>query len=178
MVDFVSLLSHFRGMENEDQHTISGLLRKRESLQRENAECRERMAIIANDIEAIDRVLDAFGYQGELEGRTLRAARIILFYRNELRQFLQGELERAGCPMSTRELAQVICQTEGRNSQDRRLLADVTKRASKALREMRRLGIIKSVEDRGRNFVWVSRDASVRYLGDTPHQRNCGPRLD
>jgi hypothetical protein len=56
--------------------------------------------------------------------------------------------------MSTRELAQNICQTEGKNGQDRRLLADVIKRASKALREMRMLGIIKSTEDRGRNFVW------------------------
>jgi hypothetical protein len=142
-------------MESEDQHTISGLLRKRTELERENAGCRERMAVIANDIEAIDRVLDAFGYQGVLEGRTPRAARIVLFYRNELRQFLQSELAKAGRPMSTRELAQIICQTEGKNGQDRRLLADVTKRASKALREMRRLGIVKSVHDRGRNFVWV-----------------------
>jgi hypothetical protein len=45
-----------------------------------------------------------------------------------------GELERAGRPMSTRELAEIICQTEGRSPQDRRLLADITKRASKALR--------------------------------------------
>jgi hypothetical protein len=57
--------------------------------------------------------------------------------------------------MSTRELAQIICQTEGKNGQDRRLLADVTKRASKALREMRRLGIVQSVSDKWRNFVWL-----------------------
>ena len=94
--------------------------------------------------------------RGPLEGRTPRAARIILFYRNELRQFLQAELAKAERPMSTRELAQIICQTEGRNPQDRRLLADVVKRASKALREMRRLGIIQSVQDRGRNFVWAA----------------------
>jgi hypothetical protein len=106
------------------------------------------------DIEAIDRVLDSFGYQGPLEGRTPRAARPVLFYRNELRQFLQAELQRAGRPMSTRELAQIICRTERRNPGDRRLLADVTKRASKALREMRRLGIIVTVSDKGRNFVW------------------------
>ena len=86
------------------------------------------MAVIANDIGAIDRVLDAFGYQGSLEGRTPRASQIILFYRNELRQFLQAELAKAERPMSTRELAQIICQTEGKNWQDRRLLADVAKR--------------------------------------------------
>lgn len=161
IVDIVGLPSHICEMANEDQHTISGLLRKRAALERENAECRERMAVIANDIEAIDRVLDAFGYQGPLEGRTPRAARIILLYRNELRQALQAELQRAGRPMSTRELAAIICQTEGRNPQDRRLLADVVKRASKALREMRRLGIIRSVQNQGRNFVWLPASASV-----------------
>ena len=87
-----------REMDNDEQHTINGLLRKRADLERQNAECRERMAVIANDIEAIDRVLDAFGYEGALEGRTPRAARIILFYRNELRQFLQAELAKAWTP--------------------------------------------------------------------------------
>ncbi len=56
--------------------------------------------------------------------------------------------------MSTRELAQIICQTEGRNPQDRRLLADVTKRARKALREMRRLGIVASEQERRGTFTW------------------------
>jgi hypothetical protein len=92
------------------------------------------MAVIANDIEAIDRVLEAFGHRGRLRAVSPRAARIILFYRNELRQFLQAELAKAGRPMSTRELAERICQIEGKSPQDRRLLADITKRASKALR--------------------------------------------
>lgn len=74
---------HNAGMR--DETIIHGLLEKREELQRENAELRERMAVLANDIEAIDRVVGTLGYQGELEGRTPRAARIILFYRNELR---------------------------------------------------------------------------------------------
>jgi hypothetical protein len=112
------------------------------------------MAVIANDIEAIDRVLDAFGYTGPLEGRTPRAARIVLFYRNELRQFLQAELAKAGRPLSTRDLAQIICQSEGKDGQDRRLLADVTRRASKALRQMRRQGIVASQMDRHGTFVW------------------------
>ena len=141
-------------MAIEDQHTISGLLRKREELGRENAELRERMAVICNDIEAIDRVLDAFGYQGQLEGRTPRAARIILFYRNEMRQFIQRELERAERPVSTRELAQILCEAEGKDGADRRLLADVTKRLSKGLRQMRAQGIVASEQDRRGTYVW------------------------
>jgi hypothetical protein len=102
---------------SDDQHTIGGLLRKRQELLDENGVLRERMAVIANDIEAIDRVLDAFGYQGSLEGRTSRAARIVLFYRNELRQFLQAELAKAGRPLSTRDLAIILCETEGKSPQ-------------------------------------------------------------
>ena len=140
-------------MKDENEHAISALLKKRASLLRQSAELREHMAVIAGDVEAIDRTLDAFGFQGELEGKTARGARIILFYRNELRQFLTEELKKALKPLTTRELAQAICQIEGKQSADRRLLADVTKRASKALREMRRLGLLESsIIDR--NFAW------------------------
>lgn len=139
------------------EHTIAGLLSRRAELMTETAELRERMAIVANDIEAVDRVLDSFGYTGDLDGRTARQARIILFYRNELRTFLQRELAKAERPLSTRELAMLLCQTEGKDGKDRRLLADVTKRASKALREMRRQAIVVSQMDSKGAFVWSIR---------------------
>ena len=145
-------------MENE--HTVSGLLRKREELQQENASLRERMACIANDIEAIDRVLDAFGYQGAMEGRTARAARVVLFYRNELREFLQRELAKAGKPLSTRDLAIILCETEGKSPQDRRLLSDVARRASKSLRDMRHIGVVRSIPRRGA-YLWEIVEAKV-----------------
>lgn len=144
-------------MSDGYDHTVSGLLKKRQELQDENAALRERMAAISNDIEAIDRVLDALGFQGELEGRTARQERIILFYRNELRQFLQRELAKAEAPLSTRELAQIICQTEGKDWHDRRLLNDVTKRASKALRQMRHMGLVTSSADAKGTFRWALR---------------------
>lgn len=121
----------------QDQTLINGLLAKRGELQRENAELRERMAILTNDVEAIDRVLDACGYKGELVGHTPRAARIILFYRNELREYLLAELRKAEAPLTARQLACLVCQTEGKDSRDRRLLTDVTRRVGCALRKMR-----------------------------------------
>jgi hypothetical protein len=126
------------------QHTIAGLLQRRAELQDETAVLRERMAATANDIEAIDRVLDALGYEGDLPNRTARQERIILFYRGELRDFLLKELKASPKPLSTRELAQRLCQTEGKDFHDRRLLADVVKRASKALRQMRYHGMVKA----------------------------------
>jgi hypothetical protein len=120
-----------------DEALIAGLLAKREELNRENAELRERMAILSNDIEAIDRVLDACGFKGELEGKTPRAARIVLFYRNELRDYLLAELRKSPEPLTARQLACLVCQTEGKDSSDRRLVTDVTRRVGSALRKMR-----------------------------------------
>lgn len=138
----------------KDETTINGLLAKRDELMHETQELRERMAIVANDIEALDRVLDAFGYQGELEGRTARAARIVLFYRNELRQYLLAELQKADRPLSSRELAERVCQVEGKDGRDRRLLADVTRRVGCALRKMRAGMAVQGWRDKSGAAVW------------------------
>jgi hypothetical protein len=144
---------------SDEQHTISGLLRKREELMRETQELRERMAVVSNDVEAIDRVLDAFGYVGDLNGRTPRAARIVLFYRNELRQYLLAELQKADRPLSSRELAERVCQVEGKDGRDRRLLADVTRRVGCALRKMRAGKAVQGHRDNSGAAVW-----SVRFF--------------
>ncbi len=72
-----------------DESVINGLLQKREELQRESASLREQMAVIANSIEAIDRVLEAFGFEGELEGKTPRAA---MSRRARLAQYVAGRI--------------------------------------------------------------------------------------
>ena len=43
----------------EDLTLINGLLAKRSELVNLNAELRERMAVVANDIETVERVLDS-----------------------------------------------------------------------------------------------------------------------
>jgi hypothetical protein len=68
------------------QHAIGGLLQKRGEMTEEIAVTRERLAILSNDIEAIDRVLERLGYDGDVK-LTPRVPRIVLFYPGELRQF-------------------------------------------------------------------------------------------
>ena len=75
-------------------HTITGLLRKRDELMGEMQAHREAMACLHNDVEAVDRVLTAPGYVGDLEARTARSNRVAIFYRNELRQWLLRELRK------------------------------------------------------------------------------------
>lgn len=100
--------------EESYANTISGLLRRRDELMNENAVLRDRMAVIANDVEAIDRILDGLGHHDDLEGRAVRKERIILFYRNEMREYLIKHLRDAGKPTSTREIAEALCMTENR----------------------------------------------------------------
>jgi hypothetical protein len=142
-----------------DESTINGLLQKREELRREGATLREQQAIVANSIEAIDRVLEAFGFGGELEGKSPRAARVILFYRNELREYLLGELRKAAEPLSSRRLAEMVCQCEGKDARDRRLVADVTRRVGCALRKMRAAKMVEGRRDRTGAAVWTAQPA-------------------
>ncbi len=89
----------------KDETVISGRLKKREDLALEAVQLREQQPVIANAIESIDCVLETFGSEGELEEKTPRSARIILFYHNELRQVVLNELRKAAGPLSSRELA-------------------------------------------------------------------------
>ena len=141
-------------MDEHAQHTIAGLLRKREELLREQSDLRERTAILANDVDALDRVLDTFGYQGELVGGTPRQNRIVLFYRNELRDYLLSELRKAAEPLSSRQLACLVCQCEGKDARDRRLLTDVTRRVGSALRKMRVTGVVEGRRGSDGSAVW------------------------
>ena len=60
----------------DDSTLIIGLLAKRSELQSINCELREKIAVVANDIEAVERVQDSLGYQGQAV-TTPRAPRIV-----------------------------------------------------------------------------------------------------
>ena len=53
--------------ELSKNHTVSGLLQKRSDLFNEAERIRDRLAEIRNDVTALDRVLEAFGFKGDLD---------------------------------------------------------------------------------------------------------------
>ena len=138
---------------------INGLLAKRVELCALNCELRERMAVVSNDIDAVERVLDSLGYQGAAV-TTPRAARIVLFYRNELREYLLAELRKAAEPLTARELAQRLCQVEGKDWQDRRLLTDVVRRVGCALRRLRASRVVEGERTQA-GQVWRLADTRI-----------------
>jgi len=134
-------------------NTISGLLRKRSELMGEAQRLREAMAVVGNDVEALDRVLVALGYDGALKGVQPRSNRIIMFARNELRCWLIDELRKATAPVTSRELAVKLIGLEGKDARDRRLRNDIVKRVGKSLKLLRRQGFAESL-GHASNLSW------------------------
>lgn len=134
-------------------NTISGLLKTRDEMMGELLALRERMAEVHNDIEAVDRVLDALGYDGDLAGRTVRQNRLVIFARNELRQFILREL-RKGEPLSSRDLAERICLEENKDIHDQRMVLEVTRRVSKAVRLLRERKVVVGVKGGANRLMW------------------------
>lgn len=140
------------------EHAISGLLGRRSEIMEEIALTRERLAVMSNDIEAIDRALETLGYQGDVQ-LTPRVPRIVLFYRGELRQFLRGQLAEHG-ELTSRQLAVALVQAEGKDNRDRRMMNDIVRRMGKALRQMVDAGIVVRTPEKVRGeYLWRLADA-------------------
>ena len=136
------------------EHTISGLLTKRADLFNEAERLRDRLAEIRNDIGAIDRTLGVLGYKGDLDAAMPRQKREVIFGRGELSRAIYEELRTAEGPLSSRDIARAIVALRGDDARDRKYLSDLTKRASKALRQMcREKHVRRSVDDKG-NILW------------------------
>lgn len=136
------------------EHTIAGLLTKRADLFNEAERIRDRLAEIRNDIGAIDRTLSVLGYTGDLDAAMPRQKREVIFGKGELSKAIYGELRTAAAPLSSRDIAREIVAMRGEDARDRKYLADLTKRVSKALRAMREAGEVRSATDAKGNVMW------------------------
>lgn len=139
------------------EHTITGLLGKRADLFNEAERIRDRLAEIKNDIGAIDRTLGVLGYTGDLDAAMPRQKREVIFGRGELARAIMGELRNAEGPLSSRDIAREIVTMRGEDARDRKYLSDLTKRVSKALRQMKTEGHVKSAVDAKGNMSWERR---------------------
>ncbi len=136
------------------EHTINGLLTKRADLFNEAIRIRDRLAEIKNDIGALDRVLGTLGYTGDLDAEMPRQKRHVVFGKGELTRAILDELRDATRPMTSRQVAQAVVAVGGQDARDRKLITDVTRRASKALRQLKLAGEARSAVDAKGNMVW------------------------
>ncbi len=141
-------------MRNTHTHTISGLLAKRSECLGEFQDIKARMATVSNDLAAIDRVLVALDYDGDLAAMEPPRARISIFCRNELRTLILQVLRDRNHPLSTRELAGLVAEAGGANASDPRLLAGIIKSVGHALKVLKARKIVSSFKNANRQLVW------------------------
>lgn len=137
------------------EHTISGLLKKRADLFNEAERLRDRMAEIKNDIGALDRVLGTLGYAGDLDAEMPRQRRQVLFGPGELTRAILDELRDATEPMASRDIAREILSVNEQDARDRKLLTEHTRRVSKALRVLKKNGLVQGAADQAGNRIWT-----------------------
>lgn len=92
------------------------------------------MAVIKNDVAALDRVLSTLGYTGDLNKEMPRQKHERIYGQGELTRAILDVLRDAIEPMATRDIAREILALNEQDARDRRLLTEVTRRVSKALR--------------------------------------------
>jgi hypothetical protein len=139
------------------EHTISGLLTKRADLFNEAATLRDRIAEIRNDIDSLDRVLGTLGYKGDLDASMPRQKREVIFGRGELSRGIMEELRITDGQLTSREVAQSLITTNGHDKRDRKYVADLTRRVSKALRLLASEGRVRKTVDVKGNVMWGRR---------------------
>ena len=103
------------------EHTINGLLTKRASLFNEARRLRERMGEIKNDVNAIDRVLATFDYDGELDDIMPREKDGRMFNNGQLIRKCLDVVRESG-PVTSRDIAVQIVEAMGDDPDDRKHL--------------------------------------------------------
>jgi hypothetical protein len=151
------IVNFARSRATDYSHTANGLLTKRAELYNEAERIRDRLAEIKNDIGALDRVLGSLGYTGDLDAKMPRQKRDVIFGRGELSRAIIGELRASDSPLSSRDIAREIVTMRGEDARDRKYLADLTKRVSKALRQLRDDNLVQSQADQRGNLCWQVR---------------------
>ncbi len=136
-----------------DTQIVAGLLATRVKMFNEAAQLRERTDGIKKDIAAIDRVLDAVGYSGELDAIMPRRAPLRVFEQGELTRLTLEVLRRSG-PLTAGSIAFAHLVARGEDTEDRKALKAMTDRVSRFLRRERSKGRVVAQNGEGKALLW------------------------
>jgi hypothetical protein len=129
----------------DNQHTLSGLLRKRAELTGllEHHDATSRQLRI--DIDALDQTIRMFDPDidlADVKPKPLPPRHAA--YKGEVARIILGALRTAKGPLTTAQLAQQVMADRGMNTADKRLAKTVQKRVGSACRHWRGKGVLKS----------------------------------
>jgi len=115
--------------------------------------CFARIAELRNDIAATNRVLRAFGYDGELDDKA-GPQRSVMFEKGQLGRAIMDELRTAKEPRSTSQLATALLRHFKQDPKDKVLLREYVERASNAMQKLRTKGLVMGGKNGAGVAVW------------------------
>ena len=138
----------------ENQHTINGLLRKRQELNDQVAHLQAEIARLVPQIDAVETTIRLF-HPGELPPGRLRPARgRHKSPRGECMRLVQGILRDARGPLTARQIQTAVMEARGMDIRDRAMWASMRERVGACLRRMRDRGSVVSDEREGESMGW------------------------
>ncbi|MFC7334176.1 hypothetical protein [Rhodocista pekingensis] len=141
-------------MSMGDTYLISGLLTKRAEMAGELSKLRQRMDAIAHDLAAVDRLLKAFGYQGEPEEDICPVVkRETVTRRGSLANDALDILREASEPMSAAAVADIIATRRGLQLPTARQRETFREHVRQSMRRLRQKGVLELLGT-GNAVVW------------------------
>ncbi len=140
-------------MENE--HVLSGLLRKRAEIAGllENAQAEMRRLVI--DLDSVDATIRLFNPDINLEEiRPKPLPPRHAAYKGEVARIVLGALRTAHHPMTAEELAMHVMAERDLNTSDARLRKTIMKRVHSCMRHYRGKGAVLSAPGPGNRMLW------------------------
>ncbi len=140
-------------MENE--HVISGLLRKRAAIAGELGAALDQVRQLTIDLDSVDSTLRLF--QPDIELPEIKAKPLPprhMAFKGEVTRLILDILREARTGLVSTEIAIRMMRYRGLNSNDTKLMRTVMKRVNAALRHMRKTGRIVSERGPAKLLIW------------------------
>lgn len=138
-----------------DEHTLSGLIRKRAEIAGRVEHMQDQLRQLVIDLDNVDATIRLFDPDidlAEIKPKPLPPRHHA--YRGELSRIILTTLRNAKKPLTTREIAQRVMAERGMNTADERLLRLMSKRTGACLRDHRIRGTVKSERGKGQYLFW------------------------
>ena len=138
-----------------NDHTLSGLIRKRQEVLAELDLAQSKLRQLILDIDAVDATIRLFQPDIDLSVVKVRPTpRRHLAHRGDTSRLILSLLREVGEALSHREITQRIMQARGLNLADRALCQTLRDRVGASLRGMRQRGRVTGGEGKGPGVRW------------------------
>jgi hypothetical protein len=135
-----------------ESHVVSGLKAKRDEIKRAILDHQRKIKAARADLATINEALSIFG-ESSGEPRTY-FQRDQIFDRGDLPRIIFDALRNATRPLSTIELAAIVMQAKGFDTEDRELATRVSHGVGMALNRYRKYGQVVADGFAGKVRVW------------------------